>query len=107
MLHEDLLKAMYLISLLDYLSLKNQVPLCRVQPMMKLRINPILCRYSDDILTWFEKNIKKVVLGFVPMNSAGYKVEELKKDNTTMFIKGDTLNIIERENLRISSLSHA
>lgn len=29
MLHEDLLKAMYLISLLDYLSLKNQVPLCQ------------------------------------------------------------------------------
>ena len=61
----------------------------------------------DDVFAWFGKNVKKAVLGFVPMNSVGYKVEELKKENTTMFIKGDTLNIIEREKLRIPSLSHA
>ena len=61
----------------------------------------------DDVLAWFGKNVKKVVLGFVPMNSVGFKVEELKEENTTMFIKGDTLNIIEREKLRIPSLSHA
>lgn len=61
----------------------------------------------EDVLAWFGKHVKKVVLGFVPMNSAGYKVEELKKENTTMFIKGDALNIIEREKLRIPSLSHA
>lgn len=61
----------------------------------------------DDVLAWFGKHAKKVVFGFVPMNSVGYKIEELKKENTTMFIKGDSLNIIERENLRIPSLSHA
>lgn len=29
LLHQDMLKAMYLLSLLDYLSKKNQVPLCQ------------------------------------------------------------------------------
>lgn len=61
----------------------------------------------DDVITWFGKNVKKAVLGFVPMSSAGYKVEELRKENTTLFIKGNALNMIEREKLRIPSLSHA
>lgn len=53
----------------------------------------------DDVLAWFGKHAKKVVFGFVPMNSVGYKIEELKKENTTMFIKGDFKYYRKREPL--------
>jgi predicted N-acetyltransferase YhbS len=61
----------------------------------------------DQIIAAFGGDITKVVLGFTPLSKQGYQVEELKEKNTTLFIKGDSLKMIETDFLRIPILAHA
>ena len=61
----------------------------------------------DKIVPLFGKEIKHITLGFTPIDSEKYKMKELKEEDTTFFIKGEILNIIEEEKMRIPSLSHA
>ena len=61
----------------------------------------------DKITPLFGKEIKLIMLGFTPIDSEKYKMKELKEDDTTFFIKGESLNIIAEEKMRIPSLSHA
>lgn len=61
----------------------------------------------DDVLGLLGNEIKEVILGFVPKDSGGFDVKKYYEDDCAFFIKGEKLNIIEQEKLRIPSLSHA
>lgn len=60
-----------------------------------------------EVLALFGEELRQVTLGFTPADQAAYRVEELHEEDCTLFIKGDSLKIIEQEKLRIPSLSHA
>lgn len=59
------------------------------------------------VIKLFGKDIKKVTLGFVPMQAENYDVSEFREEDCTFFIKGKGLKMMETEKLRIPSLSHA
>lgn len=59
----------------------------------------------DEIIRAFGSKIKKVKLGFTPKNKDGYKIEEIKNEDTTLFIKG--LNLTENNKSQYPILSHA
>jgi len=61
----------------------------------------------DEVIALFGKEVKRIILGFTPLNSEKYEVKELKDDDTTFFIKGEAFEAIKAEYLRIPSLSHA
>lgn len=77
----------------------------------KLFIHNVFSRKSVDldvVTGLFGKEIKEVTLGFVPMETGDYDAAEIQgEDECTLFIKGECLEIIEEEKLRIPSLSHA
>ena len=60
-----------------------------------------------DVFALFGEEIRQVTLGFTPMDQATYQAKELQEEDCTLFIKGDALEIIEQNKLRIPSLSHA
>lgn len=60
----------------------------------------------DKIIAAFGKNIKRAVLGFTPIYKEDYQVREMKGNDTTLFVKGEGLEIIEKNYLRIPSLAH-
>ncbi len=60
-----------------------------------------------NIMHSFGSNIKEVVLGFTPLDSNGFVVEECKEEDTTLFVLGSHLKIIEKERLMFPTLSHA
>ena len=59
----------------------------------------------DEIIVAFGKSIKKVVLGFTPLFKEGYESEEINDEDTTLFIKGEAIELFERNNLRIPILA--
>ena len=61
----------------------------------------------EKIIPLFGKEVKHITLGFTPIDSVNYDMKELKEDDTTFFIKGECLNVIATEKMRIPSLSHA
>lgn len=61
----------------------------------------------ETVIELFGKDIHEVILGFVPKETSGYMVTELSNNDCTLFIKGESMNLIETEKLRIPSLSHA
>lgn len=61
----------------------------------------------NGVIGLFGKDVKHITLGFTPKDSGNYKVKELKEEDTTFFIKGNALDIINVERLRIPSLSRA
>lgn len=60
-----------------------------------------------DVIELFGKDINEVTFGFVPLDAENYNVMEFHEEDTTFFIKGEGMKIVEREKLRIPSLSHA
>jgi len=70
------------------------------QIISKRRVN------LDHIIASFGNTIKEVVLGFVPLDTTGYDVQELNEDNT-LFILGDDLRRIKEQKLRFPEMSHA
>jgi GNAT superfamily N-acetyltransferase len=60
-----------------------------------------------NIMHSFGSKIKEVVLGFTPLDSDGFVVEERKEEDTTLFILGSFLKRIEKEQLMFPTLSHA
>lgn len=58
----------------------------------------------DEIIASFGDSIKKVILGFVPKDTNGYEVKELKEDDTTLFVRGFSLG---NKKLMFPILSHA
>lgn len=61
----------------------------------------------DEAIALFGEEIKEVTLGFVPMEMEGYTVTEYQEEDCTFFIKGEALNAVELDKLRIPTLSHA
>lgn len=61
----------------------------------------------EKVIEAFGKDVKKVVLGFVPQNREGYFVEEIKEEDTTLFVKGDALEQFDGEQLMFQTLAHA
>ena len=61
----------------------------------------------DDVLKLLGKEIDSVTLGFTPLNSEVYEVNELKEDDCTFFIRGEEMKILEEKKFRIPSLAHA
>lgn len=64
-------------------------------------------KYTCQLLPLSGKAIKKLTLGFAPADTENYEISELHGEDCTFFIKGNATDIIERERLRIPSLSHA
>ncbi len=62
---------------------------------------------AGQAIEWFGEKIQEAVLGFVPMDAEEYEVTEIREEDCTFFIKGDGLQIVEEEKLRIPSLAHA
>lgn len=61
----------------------------------------------ETVISSFGSEIKKVVLGFTPYDGNGYKVEELHKEDCTLFILGKDLENIKNKKLMFPTLSHA
>lgn len=61
----------------------------------------------DDILAAFGSKIKKVILGFTPLETEGYTVSPFQEDDCTLFVKGEIFNRFEQERLIFPTLSHA
>lgn len=58
----------------------------------------------DKIITSFGNNIKSVTLGFVPKDTSGYEVNELKEEDTTLFVRNFSFG---NKKLMFPTLSHA
>lgn len=61
----------------------------------------------DKVIASFGSGIKKVILGFTPINGEGYHLEEIHEENSTLFIRGKALDTIENKRLMFPVLSHA
>ena len=61
----------------------------------------------DKVIDAFGPEVKKVVLGFTPINGEGYHLEEVQEENSTLFIRGKGLEVIEKKRLMFPVLSHA
>lgn len=75
-----------------------------------LYFNQIIAKQIVDpeiIIEDFGAEVKEAVLGFVPINTSGYILEEHKEEDCTLFILGDALTIFDKNKLRFPVLSHA
>ncbi len=60
----------------------------------------------NEIASAFGKDVKKVLLGFSPLETDGFIVEEITEQDTTLFVKGSLTGTIEKFHQRIPTLSH-
>lgn len=60
----------------------------------------------DRIAAAFGSGIKTLILGFSPMDQYGFLCRKNPDNDTVLYVKGESLNVIEREHLRIPELSH-
>ncbi|WP_414705309.1 GNAT family N-acetyltransferase [Pseudobacteroides sp.] len=76
-----------------------------------LYINDIFCEkevlLNDIILSMTNKEIKKVVLGFTPKDTASFDATLLKQEDTTLFILDDRCGIFDNKKIMFPILSHA
>ncbi|MBQ7775007.1 MAG: GNAT family N-acetyltransferase [Lachnospiraceae bacterium] len=61
----------------------------------------------ETVIGWFGQAVKEVTLGFAPWDGTDYNVAEFHEEDCTFFVRGEQLAVMEREKLRIPSLSHA
>lgn len=61
----------------------------------------------DVVIEAFGKEIKKVTLGFVPCNRESYSVEEIKEEDTTLFVKGKGFKDFDEARVMFQTLAHA
>jgi len=62
----------------------------------------------DNIInSMSNKNIKKVVLGFMPKDISSYEINLLQKEDTTLFVRTNKSNIFDNHKLMFPILSHA
>lgn len=75
-----------------------------------LILNDIFCSkeisLKEIILSLVSKEVKKVVLGFSPMDKTGFKEEILIQDDT-LFVLNDKRDVIKNKKRRFPVLSHA
>ncbi len=60
----------------------------------------------DEIIASFGKEVKKVTLGFTPLDKDGFLWEESMDDDTVLYGKGSSLIELEGVKQRIPTLSH-
>lgn len=59
----------------------------------------------DKIIAAFGSEIKKVTLGFTPLETQGWEISELHEEDTTLFTRGEIFGGLE--NIMFPMLSHA
>lgn len=75
-----------------------------------LNIHQILSAHKvslEKIIHSFGNTVKNVTLGFTPINSDGYTIKELHKNDCTFFYLGKDLESVQKKKLRFPTLSHA
>ena len=55
----------------------------------------------------FGPDVKKVTLGFTPLDREGMEVAQLEADDCTFFIRGDKVKVIEEKKYMVPGLAHA
>jgi len=63
--------------------------------------------FEDAIHAMTTETIQKLVLGFAPESDSSYQVEQLREENTTLFVRGDDRNIFRDNKVMFPVLSHA
>lgn len=61
----------------------------------------------DDVIRAFGNTVQRVVLGFTPEDATGYLAEEVKEEDTTLFVKGGVFEGFEEQRLMFPTLAHA
>lgn len=61
----------------------------------------------DEVLAAFGSSVQTVTLGFSPADPVGFDCRELREEDCTFFVKGETFRDFAERKLRIPSLSHA
>ncbi len=61
----------------------------------------------NNVMRSFGSEIKKLTLGFPPIEDNGYDVQQLQEEDCTLFTLGKDLEVIEKKKLRFPTLSHA
>ena len=75
-----------------------------------LELHQILGKQPVDMLRLakaFGESVKEVVLGYTPVKKELFLVREYKEEDCTLFILGEDLQRIERDQMRFPVLSHA
>jgi len=55
----------------------------------------------------FGKDVCEVTLGFTPLETDGYTATAFREEDCTLFIKGQGMEVVEKQRMRIPSLAHA
>lgn len=61
----------------------------------------------EKVIQAFGKQIQKVTLGFTPINKQGFISCEHKKEDCTLFLKGNVFEAFEKEGFMFQTLAHA
>lgn len=61
----------------------------------------------DNIISAFGEEINQVILGFTPNNKSGYIKQELNKEDSTLFVRGNGLIDFKDDKKMFPILSHA
>ena len=61
----------------------------------------------EQLIEAFGSKVKKVILGFTPLDTAGYTVSPIKEEDTTLFTKGKGLESFSTHKIMFPTLSHA
>lgn len=60
-----------------------------------------------ELAKGFGPEIKKVTLGFSPVDREGMDVTELEADDCTFFVRGEKWKVVEEKELMVPGLAHA
>lgn len=61
----------------------------------------------EDVIASFGAQVRRVALGFAPMDAAGFDCQMYHEEDCTFFVKGAAFDDFAGRKLRIPSLSHA
>lgn len=60
----------------------------------------------NKVIPSFGKSIKKVILGFTPLQKDNFSIKNLTIDDTTLFVKGNLVKQMKNDKLQFPTLSH-
>lgn len=61
----------------------------------------------EQVAEAFGDSVKKVTLGFTPLDPTGFERQVLREEDTTLFVKGEVFEKFRDETLMFQTLSHA
>ena len=62
---------------------------------------------TDQVISAFGKEVKKVVLNFTPYDTAGFDQEEVLEEDTHLFVKGKFFDETAEERYMFQAITHA